>query len=118
MIKDIIANTEHLTNSIIDQIRGEVVNLGCGLSTAEVGADWYCIQGIGGFSNNVFTLYQIRFGTTETYKFDYKCRGGLEVGNVIRVNKIAHRHKRRKVDDKWVEIDDMEDVVTSISRFT
>ena len=118
LIKDIIANTEHLTNSIIDQIRGEVVNLGCGLSTAEVGADWYCIQGIGGFSNNVFTLYQIRFGTTETYKFDYKCRGGLEVGDVIRVNKIEHRHKRRKVDDKWVEIDDMEDVVTSISRFT
>lgn len=118
LIKDIIANTEHLTNSIIDQIKGEVINLGCGLSTAEVGADWYCIQGIGGFSNNVFTLYQIRFGTTETYKFDYKCRGGLDVGDVIRVNKIEHRHKRRKVDDKWVEIDDMEDVVTSISRFT
>lgn len=124
LIKDIIANTEHSTNSIIDQIKGEVINLGCGLSTAEVGADWYCIQSISGFSNNVFTLYQIRFGVTETYKFDYKCRGGLEVGDVIKINKIEYRHKRRKIADKenmvfkWVEIDDMEDVVTSIKKAT
>ena len=118
LIKDIIANTEHSTNSIIDQIRGEVINLGCGLSTAEVGADWYCIQNISGFSNNVFTLYQMRFGVTETYKFDYKCRGGLVIGDVIKINKIEHKHKRRKIDDKWVEIDDMEDVVTSIKKAT
>ncbi|WP_036744717.1 hypothetical protein [Paenibacillus sp. HGF7] len=75
------------------------------------GADeWYCIVGIDTKYTPKITVYDLSLGTEKTIKMDKKkfYSGGeeaLKVGNLIKITLTEMRQKSKKIDGKWVKIE-------------
>ena len=70
------------------------------------------------FGTPFATLYWIYNGSSETIKVDkrYYSEKPLSQFDVILTNNIEEKHKKRKVDGKWVNLDETEKILCSYGR--
>ena len=70
------------------------------------------------FGTPFATLYWIYDGSSETLKVDkkYHSEKPLSKFDVILTNNVEEKHKKRKVEGKWINIDETEKILCSYGR--
>lgn len=117
LLRDVIAHTTFQKTSIIDRLKYENEFLGYLTSTIpKAKEDYYYVQNITGYSNNIYTLYQLKTGQNMSIKLRTRNPDKPQVGNIIKVLEITKDKKWSKDENgEWYRKDEYENLLTKYS---
>lgn len=117
-VKAALSRKEIKKTTVLDRLRYEHEFLGYNQTIAP-GAEeeYYFVQGLIGYSNNIMQLYQVKTG--KTIEVRNRSKRKVKEGDLIKILEIANQKKWRKNDnDEWYQIEEREKVATKISFVT
>lgn len=117
-VKAALSRKEIKKTTVLDRLRYEHEFLGYNQTIAP-GAEeeYYFVQSLIGYSNNIMQLYQVKTG--KTIEVRNRSKRKVKEGDLIKILEIANQKKWRKNDnDEWYQIEEREKVATKISFVT
>lgn len=121
VLYDIEKNTPNEDFTIVEKMKFELEYLGyINTTIPTISNDIALVTNIeiNSYGTPFITLYRISDGTIETIKM-YKttfAENPLKEFDIIKTISIENKAKRRKVDGKWIELSDRENILTQFAR--
>ena len=122
LLNDIIDHTEFPKTTILDCLHYEIELLGYGSSTMpNIKDHYYYVTDLSGYNKNIVSLYDIKDGHTEKIKYRSKHCDPLQIGDLIKIIEIINDRRWKKEkdpetgEDKWVRLEERENVLTKYS---
>ena len=118
LLQEAIKHMKPTKTTILDIMRYENEYLGY-IQTIQPKAsdEYYFVQKLSGYNNNILTLYQIKTGIVSNIK--KRCKKEVKEGDIIKVPSLVYDFKWKKDEnDNWVRCEEREYVIKDFAFVT
>ena len=116
LLKEVIKKARLPKTTMLDRMHYEQEHLGyLQMTLPDVDEDIYYVLDMTGYNKKLAVLYRLCDGGSLTIKIRTKQAVLPKLGDIIHILEITRSRKYKKVGDKFVQIDEMEDLLTKYS---
>lgn len=118
LLREAIKRMESVKTTILDIMRYENEYLGyIQIIQPKASDEYYFVQKLSGYNNNILTLYQIKTGIVSNIK--KRCKKEVKEGDIIKVPSLVYDFKYKKDEnDDWVKCEEREYVIKDFAFVT